>query len=97
LYPGYYSLRLYNQAGKLFDQRNCTISAGQTLQIAFFTFVTDLNMDGRVNIQDITLVAIAYGSKPGDPKWNLMADLDKNGVINILDIALVARDYGKTV
>ncbi len=96
LYPGYYSLQLYSQIGKLFDERNFTVSAGQTSQIAV-TFVTDLNKDGKVNIQDITIVAVAYGSKPGDPKWNAIADLDKNGQINIIDISMVAKDYGKTV
>jgi hypothetical protein len=59
--------------------------------------LSDLNKDGTVNILDITVVATAYGSKSGDPKWNALADLDKNGTINILDIALIAKDYGKTV
>lgn len=57
----------------------------------------DLNGDGRVNIQDITIVAVAYGSKPEDQKWNEMADLDKNGQINIIDVTMVAKDYGRTV
>ena len=96
LYPGHYSLRLYDQAGRLFDERNFTVSAGQTSQIAV-TSVTDLNKDGKVNILDITIVAVAYGSKPGDPKWNALADLDKNGQINIIDISMVAKDYGKIV
>jgi D-alanyl-D-alanine-carboxypeptidase/D-alanyl-D-alanine-endopeptidase len=61
------------------------------------TFRTDLNKDGKVNIQDISIVAVAYGSLPGIPKWNEQADIDKNGVINIVDISTVARDYGKTV
>lgn len=58
---------------------------------------TDLNKDGTVNILDIASVAIAYGSKLGDPNWNSIAALDENGEINILDIAAVAMDYGKTV
>ncbi len=58
---------------------------------------TDLNQDGTVNILDITIVAVAYGSKSGDPKWNAVADLDKNGWINIIDMTMVAKDYGKTV
>jgi hypothetical protein len=61
------------------------------------TFISDLNNDGTVNIVDVTLVATAYGSKPGDQKWNETADLDKNGTINIIDITMVAKDYGKTV
>jgi hypothetical protein len=57
---------------------------------------SDLNQDHTVNILDISIVAKAYGSKPGDINWNEAADLDKNGVINIVDVAMAARDYGKT-
>lgn len=59
-------------------------------------FQTDLNKDGSVNILDISIVAKAYGSKPGNPNWNEIADLDKNGITNIIDISMVAKDYGKT-
>ena len=58
---------------------------------------TDLNKDGTVNILDIALVAKAYGTEPGDDKWNEIADLDDNEKVDILDIATVAKDYGKTV
>ena len=57
---------------------------------------TDLNKDGKVNILDVTIAAIAYKSKPGDLNWNEAADIDKNGVIDIMDITKVAVDYGKT-
>ncbi len=55
----------------------------------------DLNLDGVVNIVDVTIVARAYMNKPGDPNWNAIADVDKNGIVNILDIAIVARNFGK--
>ena len=57
----------------------------------------DLNLDGVVNIVDVTIVARAYMNKPGDPNWNVIADVDKNGIVNIVDITIVAREYGKTV
>ncbi|MDI6826147.1 MAG: S8 family serine peptidase [Candidatus Aenigmarchaeota archaeon] len=57
---------------------------------------TDLNNDGEVNIIDIAIVAKAYGSKPGDPRWDPDADLDNNGIVNIIDVAKVAREFGKT-
>jgi hypothetical protein len=60
-------------------------------------YFADLNADGRVNIQDITIVAVAYNSRLGDPNWNKIADLDKNNIVNIIDISTVAKDYGKTV
>ncbi len=69
----------------------------ETPIVMIMKYFADLNADGKVNIQDITIVAIAYQSKLGDPNWNELADLDKNGIVNILDISMVAKDYGKTV
>jgi hypothetical protein len=59
-------------------------------------YVTDLNKDGSVNILDIFIVAQAFGSKPGDTNWNVVADLNKDETINILDIFAVAWEFGKT-
>jgi parallel beta-helix repeat protein len=55
----------------------------------------DLNNDRVVNILDISIIARAFGSRPGDEKWNPIADIDNNNLINILDIAKVAREFGK--
>jgi len=57
----------------------------------------DLNGDGIVNIVDVSIVAKAFGSRPGDPAWNETADMDENGVINIIDVAKVAKEFGKTL
>jgi hypothetical protein len=73
------------------------VAALTVVRVSPSVLPTDLNMDGTVNILDITVVARAYGAKLGDEKWNPAADLDRNGIINILDIAKVARDYGKTL
>jgi hypothetical protein len=67
----------------------------------------DLNgdVDGKVNIIDIFIIARAYGSlsvdDPETPvvetrKWDARADLDFNGVINIRDLFKVARVFGGT-
>jgi PKD repeat protein len=56
----------------------------------------DLNNDGTIDIIDIAIVARAFGSKPGEPRWNELADLDKSGKVDIRDITKVAREYGKT-
>jgi parallel beta-helix repeat protein len=56
----------------------------------------DVNGDKKVNILDISLVAIAYGSTSGAPNWNPVADINGDGTINILDITHVAKEYGKT-
>ena len=61
------------------------------------TLSTDIDGNGVVNIVDISLVARAWGSTSGSPRWDPRCDIDGNGVVNIIDIALVAKDYGKTV
>jgi PKD repeat protein len=56
----------------------------------------DLNKDGVIDIVDVATVAYAYGSNPGDPRWNPICDLDGNGTIDIVDVAMVAYHYGES-
>lgn len=54
----------------------------------------DINGDGVVDIYDIVLATVAYGSKLGDPHWNPRADIAPPwGVINIYDIVTIASNY----
>jgi len=66
-----------------------------TFELAGAQYSTDINGDGKVNILDLASVAIAWGTRPGDPGWNSRCDIDGNGVVNIIDVALVALDFGK--
>jgi D-alanyl-D-alanine-carboxypeptidase/D-alanyl-D-alanine-endopeptidase len=84
----------YNATLKVVDDNALWSTSSKTITVLYNT---DLNKDGKINIQDITIVAIAYKSRPGDPNWNSLADIDKNSVIDILDITKIAIDYGKTV
>jgi hypothetical protein len=56
----------------------------------------DITHDGKVGLQDLQIIAAAYGSRPGDPNWNPAADLNKDGVVNLLDLVIVAEEYGQT-
>ena len=61
----------------------------------------DINGDGKVDITDVATAAKAFGSKPGNPRWNPDADITgieylvPDGVVNIMDIALIAKNFGK--
>jgi hypothetical protein len=57
-------------------------------------FPGDLNSDWVSNIADISIVARAFGSRPGDVRWNQVADVNGDGVINIVDITIVAKAFG---
>jgi PKD repeat protein len=63
--------------------------------IISISLLGDLNSDGRVNIEDIAIVARSFYSLPGDERWNEKADLNHDNIINILDITIVAKEYGK--
>jgi len=56
----------------------------------------DINGDSTVDIKDIAIVALAFGSYLGHGKWNPEADLYKDDKIDIRDIAIVASNFGKT-
>ena len=58
-------------------------------------WLTDLNGDRKVDIRDIVIVALSYGSYLGHPRWNPIADLNKDNVADIKDLAIVAKDFGK--
>jgi len=56
----------------------------------------DINRDGKVDIKDIAIAAMAFGSYPGHTRWNPMADENEDARIDVKDIALVAKNFGKT-
>jgi endoglucanase len=58
--------------------------------------LTDLNKDGKVNILDLFIVAMAFNTRPGDARWNVVADVNNDGVVDITDVWTIARDFGKT-
>jgi hypothetical protein len=67
------------------------------LDLRYYRLSTDLNGDGRVDIVDVSIVARAFGFKPGGVGWDSRADVNSDGIVNIMDISIVAKDYGKTV
>ena len=52
----------------------------------------DVNQDGQINIQDLTLVS---GHLGGDAANNPQADVNGDGTINILDLIAVAQHFGE--
>jgi len=58
-------------------------------------FMADLNSDLEVNILDVTIVAHAFGTLPGQQRWNVRADIDDNGRVDIVDVSTVAMRFGE--
>ena len=57
--------------------------------------VGDINHDFAVDIYDAILMANAYNTAPGNPRWNPSADLNKDNVIDIYDAILLANHYNQ--
>lgn len=54
----------------------------------------DVNGDGVVDIFDLSIVALAYGSFEGDPDYNPEADITGDGLVDARDLAVVTLNYG---
>ena len=55
----------------------------------------DINGDQLVDINDLIIIAQAFGSYEGHPRWNPEADLSRDGVIDIDDGVLTVMNFGK--
>jgi branched-chain amino acid transport system substrate-binding protein len=58
---------------------------------------TDITYDGKVDITDIAIAAMAFGSYPGHTKWEKEADMNYDDKVDIFDIAVIAKDFGKYI
>jgi squalene-hopene/tetraprenyl-beta-curcumene cyclase len=55
----------------------------------------DINGDGKVDMTDIGQAALAFGTVPGDARWNPLADVNLDGKVDLRDIALISKMFGK--
>jgi beta-glucosidase len=70
--------------------------AGLTHEFVIGKIPADMDENGIVNILDLFIVARAFGSMPGDPRWNQIADSDGNSIIDVLDLTFIAANFGRT-
>ncbi len=63
--------------------------------ITFMRLKADVNLDCKIDIIDLTLVAISMGSRIGDPGYKPDADLNGDGAIDIVDLVTVASTFGQ--
>jgi len=55
----------------------------------------DLNGDDKVDLKDVYIVTLAFGSYPGHPRWNPVADVNRDNKVDLKDVYIVFRNYGK--
>ncbi len=64
-------------------------------EYSWSSIVADVNNDSKVNMKDMGNCCAAFGSKPGDPRWNPNCDFNKDGVVNMIDVGIVYGNFGK--
>jgi len=55
----------------------------------------DVNLDGVIDLKDVFRVGKAYGTRPGDPKWDPACDFNHDGIIDLKDYYPVCQHYGE--
>jgi parallel beta-helix repeat protein len=56
----------------------------------------DLNYDGIVDVSDLGVAAISFGSHLKHPRWDPASDINDDGLVDMLDMVLIAMNFGKT-
>lgn len=55
----------------------------------------DINMDGKVDSTDLSLLGQAWGSHLGDPNFNGCADFNHDHVVDLKDLAILGQHWGE--
>jgi len=56
----------------------------------------DVNHDAVVDIVDLVIAGVAFGTEPSDSRWNPHADLNSDDLIDIVDLTIVAIHLWET-
>jgi hypothetical protein len=85
-----------------FDKGNYTVKAvastSENMPVNCWVCVVtpgDVNADGKVNIEDVMVMARAFGSYVGNSRYDPNADINGDGKISIEDIFIIAKTFGK--
>ncbi len=91
--PGVYTIRAYAPGYLVAERRGVQILPGHSITLPIVTLLGgDANSDGRIDLQDLIIVARAYGTRPPSDPW---ADITGDGWVNLDDLVLVAQNFSR--
>jgi PKD repeat protein len=89
--PGNYTVTL-----TVVDSLSRSASTSALVQVRNATIkVYDISGDGTIDGRDISMASRAFGTIPGDPRWNAAADVNYDGAVDGRDISAISRYFGQ--
>lgn len=67
-----------------------------SVPVVTIRIVPDINGDKKVDVRDIVIAAVAFGTRPSSQRWNFLADLNQDNQVDIKDLVSIAKNFGKT-
>ncbi len=92
--PGTYDILVTVDGALARLTEDIEINSGVNSFVSDAVILGDLNASNSINVSDLSLVGVAFGSVSGDTNFNLLADLNCNGVVNVTDISLLGASFG---
>ena len=75
----------------------CIVDSASNQVNCFLSRDPDTDRKGTVDIIDVSMIALAFGSFTGSSKYDPILDLTAQGTVNIIDVGIVAADYGAPI
>jgi len=85
---GTYDVYVSSSYQELHDDKTATF---------LLTLPGDANGDGKVDLKDLVILAKAWYSQPGDPKWDPRADFNNDNIVNLSDLVRLAKNWYQTL
>ncbi len=57
---------------------------------------SDVDDNGKVDMADVALACVAFGSSVGNPKYNIMADVNLDLRVDLRDLGTICSNFGKS-
>ncbi len=79
-----------------YDPSGLTLEEQEALRIYRTETLCDVNLDGKIDGSDVSIVGNANPSAPGSPNWNPFLDVNQDGKIDSADVNMVNDHIGGT-